>query len=863
MKVWSATALLGLAAISNASNILPRNYDANDYYVLHLDAETSPVEVARSLGLSHEGPLGQLKDHHIFAARKAEHDIVKRELTESRRRTRSIGLTERHPLDGVLFSEKQRLRKPWEKRVLPVRPGPYPLTKNDEVGVDSAIQQQAEVAQVLGIKDPNFNEQWHLFNTVQVGHDVNVTGVWLEGITGKNATVAIVDDGLDMYSDDLKDNYYAAGSYDFNDKTEEPKPRLSDDRHGTRCAGEVAAGKNKVCGVGVAYDAKISGQRILSKLISDADEAVAMNYDFDHNQIYSCSWGPPDDGKSMDAPGILIKRAMLNGVQNGRKGLGSIYVFASGNGAMQDDNCNFDGYTNSIYSITVGAIDRKGQHPYYSEKCSAGMVVTYSSGSGDSIHTTDVGQNACTSNHGGTSAAAPLAAGIFALALGVRPDLTWRDMQYIAMDTAVPVNDHDGEWQTTSIGKKFSHTYGYGKIDSWAIVQAAKTWKNVKPQSWFYSPWVHVNQPIPQGDKGIAVGFDVTQDMLNEANLERLEHVTVTMNLKHDRRGEVSVDLISPSKVVSHLSVPRKLDDSTDGYDDWTFMSVAHWGESGVGTWTIIVKDTTVNNNNGTFIDWHLKLWGEARDASKSKLLPMPTEEDDNDHANIATISVPVATTTVGPAPTNAKPDLGLTDVPNRPTKPTGSSAPSTGSDAQEAEPAESEGPPSTWLPSFLPTFGVSAATQVWIYGSLVLIVLFCSGLGVYLYLARRKRLRNNPRNDYEFALLDEEEGEGLAGGAAGEKRGLAAKKTRGGELYDAFAGGSDDEDDDADGGAGGYRDQPTSGSGSGSGSSPDRGISEKVARRDSDEGGQLDHHVIGDSDDSGDEAEGERLVRR
>jgi kexin len=188
-----------------------------------------------------------------------------------------------------------------------------------------------------------------------------------------------------MYSDDLKDNYFAEGSYDFNDNVLEPKPRLADDRHGTRCAGEVSAVKNNVCGVGVAWDSKIAGIRILSKMISDADEAVAMNYAFQHNQIYSCSWGPPDDGRSMDAPGILIKRAMLNAVQNGRAGKGSIYVFASGNGASNEDNCNFDGYTNSIYSITVGAIDRKGLHPYYSEKCSAQLVVTYSSGSGDAI----------------------------------------------------------------------------------------------------------------------------------------------------------------------------------------------------------------------------------------------------------------------------------------------------------------------------------------------------------------------------------------------------------------------------------------------------------------------------------------------
>ena len=574
MKVSPTATLLSLAVLATASRVLPRTWDTNDYYVLHLDAQTSPHEVARSLGLSHEGPLGELQDHHVFVAKKAEHDVVKRELVQIRRR-RSLG--ERHVLDGVLFSEKQQLRKPWEKRIIPERRDASPWAGTKDPPVQSAVQAQAEVARALKISDPIFTAQWHLFNTVQVGNDVNVTGVWLQGITGRNATVAIVDDGLDMYSDDLKANYYAAGSYDFNDKTDEPRPRLSDDKHGTRCAGEVSAVRNNVCGVGVAYDSKIAGIRILSKMISDADEAVAMNYDFHHNQIYSCSWGPPDDGRSMDAPGVLIRAAMLNAVQHGRKGLGSIYVFASGNGAQNDDNCNFDGYTNSIYSITVGAIDRKGLHPYYSEKCSAGLVVTYSSGSDDAIHTTDVGQNSCYSGHGGTSAAAPLAAGIFALALEVRPDLSWRDMQYLAMDTAVPVNLDSGDWQDTTIGKKFSHTFGYGKLDSYAIVEAAKTWKNVKPQAWFYSPWIHVNQPIPQGDKGVVVGFEVTEDMLKEANLERLEHITVTMNVEHGRRGDLSVDLISPSKVVSHLSVTRKFDDSTDGYDDWTFMSVAHW----------------------------------------------------------------------------------------------------------------------------------------------------------------------------------------------------------------------------------------------------------------------------------------------
>ncbi|KAK3382448.1 peptidase S8/S53 domain-containing protein [Lasiosphaeria ovina] len=850
MRFPTVATLLGLASLTAATNILPRNWDSSDYYVLHLDSQTSPAEVARSLGLSHEGLLGELKDHHIFAARKAEHDIVKRELTSRRRRRRSLG--DRSVLDGVLFSQKQQLRRPWDKRVVPVQHGPSLRTVHERTEtVDAAAQKKiSQVATALDIRDPIFLEQWHLFNSVQVGHDVNVTDVWLQGITGKNATVAIVDDGLDMYSDDLKANYYAAGSYDFNEHTEEPKPRLSDDKHGTRCAGEVSAVKNDVCGVGVAYDSKIAGLRILSKVISDADEAVAMNYDYQHNQIYSCSWGPPDDGRSMDAPGILIRRAMVNAVQNGRGGLGSIYVFASGNGAMSEDNCNFDGYTNSIYSITVGAIDRKGQHPYYSEKCSAGLVVTYSSGAGDAIHTTDVGTNACYSGHGGTSAAAPLAAGIFALVLQVRPDITWRDMQYLAMVTAVPINLDTDEWQTTTIGKNYSHTFGYGKIDSYAIVEAAKTWKNVKPQAWYFSPWIHVKEAIPQGDKGITVSFEVTEDMLKNANFERVEHITVTMNIEHGRRGDISVDLISPNKIVSHLSTTRKFDDSPDGYDDWTFMSVVHWGESGSGTWTIVVKDTNVNQFSGTFVDWHLKLWGEAKDASKAINLPMPTEEDDDNHADIATTTLPASVTTVAPDPVAADPKITATpsDHPERPvnSKPTESPEVPT-LDEQITQPSNS-----TWLPSFLPTFGVSASTQAWIYGSAVLIVVFCCGLGIYLWMARRKRLRNDERNNYEFELLDEEEAEGLAGN--GEKGGLArakgSRRTRGGELYDAFAGGSDDDEDDDDdfGGTTEYRDQAEVSTREKRGVHGDRGMG--VAGGDDEE----EHHVVGEDDDDDEE---------
>ena len=580
MKVVKSLGFLALASLAWGADIRRRTHDSHDYYALHLEPGSSPSEVASALGLDYEGTLGELPDHHTFSSprdRQHEADDILHEL-RIRRRKRDVH-TRRGALDGVLWSQKQKLKPPMQKRAIPPRSRADPPAgaANTQPSVDNpAMILRQEIQKTLGIQDPIFGEQWHLFNTVEKGHDVNVSGLWTQGITGHNATVVMVDDGIDMYSNDLKDNYFAKGSYDFNDQTDEPRPRLSDDRHGTRCAGEIAAVKNDVCGVGVAYDSKVAGIRILSKSISDEDEATAMNYEFQENQIYSCSWGPPDDGRSMDAPGILIKRAMVNAVQKGRGGKGNIYVFAAGNGAAADDNCNFDGYTNSIYSVTVGAIDRKGLHPYYSEKCSAQLVVTYSSGSGDAIHTTDVGTDKCYAGHGGTSAAAPLGAGIFALALSVRPDLSWRDLQYLCVQTAVPVNT-DQDWDDTYIGKKYSHTFGYGKLDAYAMVEAAKTVDLVKPQAWFNSPWMHVKHDIPQGLQGLSSSFEVTKDHLDNANFERLEHVTVTMNVEHTRRGDLSVELRSPNNIVSHISTARRNDDHPFGYVDWTFMSVLHW----------------------------------------------------------------------------------------------------------------------------------------------------------------------------------------------------------------------------------------------------------------------------------------------
>ncbi|KAK3054268.1 pheromone processing endoprotease [Extremus antarcticus] len=844
MRVRWVSGLLALPVLLETC-YAKRDYDAHDYYAVHLQPGVSPDSVSSQLGLQYEGPLGELEDHYIFRAleRQHEYDHITTAISDlkRRRRKRDVGSQLPHILDSVLLSQKQELHKrfPLVKRgplAIPTPASPAPVPRQSYASIDEAVQSGIDLAKNLNIADPIFQEQWHLNNYLQLGHDINVTGLWAQNITGHGSTVCIVDDGLDMDSDDLKPNYFAAGSWDFNDVGPDPRPRLSDDRHGTRCAGEVSAARNDVCGVGVAYDSRIAGVRILSKLISNADEAVALNYAYQETDIYSCSWGPPDNGQSMEAPDILIARAMVNGVQKGRGGKGSIFVFAIGNGAAVDDNCNFDGYTNSIYSVSVGGIDRKGLHPYYSEKCSAQLVVTYSSGSGDAIHTTDVGQDKCYSNHGGTSAAGPLVAGIYALALQVNPKLTWRDIQYLTILSAVKIEQPSDWAMNKAVGKEFSHQFGYGKADAWALVDMAKHWTNVKPQAWYFGPWLHVKHAIPQGEKGLASHFEVTKDMLRDANLERLEHVTVTMNVNHTRRGDLSVELKSPSGMISHIATHRRSDEAPEGYDDWTFMSVAHWGESGVGKWTVVVKDTNVNEHKGIFTDWRIKLYGEARDAKKATVLPLPKKHDDDDHDVVETETASAHTTTVAVPTETGNPPGNPDDHHHRPvnskistTKP--SNAQPTSALETPTEDAVTSPTPtgeadkdSNFLPRPFPTFGASKRTQIWIYGALALILAFLAGLGGWWYWMRRKK-RWMERDDYGFEMVDrddDDEGAPLANGFAADKaRGGKGRKKRAGELYDAFAEGSEDEegvfglgsedeseDEHSGGAAGRYRDE-------------------------------------------------------
>lgn len=76
----------------------------------------------------------------------------------------------------------------------------HPLFQRDD---EELIYAQTD----LGIADPMLEQQWHLINREMKDVELNVTGLWARGITGTGVKVALIDDGLDMNSDDLRDNF--------------------------------------------------------------------------------------------------------------------------------------------------------------------------------------------------------------------------------------------------------------------------------------------------------------------------------------------------------------------------------------------------------------------------------------------------------------------------------------------------------------------------------------------------------------------------------------------------------------------------------------------------------------------------------
>ncbi|XP_029474394.1 neuroendocrine convertase 1 [Rhinatrema bivittatum] len=547
--------------------------------------------IAQELGYDLVGQIGSLKDHFLF--RHNDHP--------RRSRRSAIHITKRLSDDDRVSWVEQQYEKRRSKR--------------------SALRETAENL----FNDPMWNQQWYLQDTRTTPSlnklDLHVIPVWKKGITGKGVVTTVLDDGLEWNHTDIASNYDPEASYDFNNNDPDPFPRYdstNENKHGTRCAGEIAMqANNKKCGVGVAYNAKVGGIRMLDGIVTDAIEASSIGFRPDHVDIYSASWGPNDDGKTVEGPGRLAQKAFEYGIKQGRKGKGSIFVWASGNGGRQGDNCDCDGYTDSIYTLSISSASQQGLSPWYAEKCSSTLATAYSSGeyTDQRISSTDL-HNECTGTHTGTSASAPLAAGIFALALEANPNLTWRDLQHLVVWTSEydPLANNP-EWKKNGAGLMVNSRFGFGLLNAKALVDLAnpETWKGV-PEKKECIVKDTAYQPRQLRSGGQLIIEIPTKACEGQDNyIKSLEHVQVEATIEYSRRGDLHISLTSPSGTNTVLLAERERDASDKGFKNWDFMSVHTWGENPAGTWVLQITDKGGRlENEGQIVNWKLILHGTS-----------------------------------------------------------------------------------------------------------------------------------------------------------------------------------------------------------------------------------------------------------
>jgi subtilisin family serine protease len=297
--------------------------------------------------------------------------------------------------------------------------------------------------------DPFLSRQWHLLDRETEPAGANVLAAW-PTTRGLGVVIGIVDDGLQTTHPDLQPNLSAPLSFDFVENDADPNPRLvgscnpallsdvlGEGCHGTAVGGLAAARGDNGLGVsGVAPRATLAGLRLLGRLgaatlpspVGDAEEALAIGFRTDAIHVKNFSFGPADDGATLERPGALAEAALQAAATQGRGGRGSVLVWAAGNGGLAD-NCNFDGYASSRFVIAAGPLGDDAQPAPYAEPCSALFVVTPSSGGFRNITTTDItglpgydpGGGAFTDRFGGTSASAPIVSGVAALLVAANP----------------------------------------------------------------------------------------------------------------------------------------------------------------------------------------------------------------------------------------------------------------------------------------------------------------------------------------------------------------------------------------------------------------------------------------------------------
>ncbi len=490
-------------------------------------------------------------------------------------------------------------------------------------------------------KDPLYSRQWYLNNNggseLATGSHINVEKAWDLTRGVRSVVVAIADDAIDLNHPDFQGTGKIVAPKDFKDNDFLPLAESSDESHGTACAGVAVAEENGTGIAGVAPGCALMPIRTTGFL---DDETIEQLFDWviiNNASVVSCSWGPA----AVYFPLSLRQSAALTrAATQGRQGKGCIIVFAAGNANRPISGTIFEkgwqndllrgptnwlgGFTIHPDTITVSACTSLGKKSAYSNWGTGVSVCAPSNNAppgmwfektgytstapevisslpGLGIFTADllgeVGYETgdFTSTFGGTSSACPVVAGVCALILSANPELTAQEVKSLIQETADKIVDRDADPQLgmrlgTYDTNGFSQWFGYGKINAFKAVQAAKL-QVAKPSQ------VSVQLFHGRNDNSVEIPDDNSQGIKSSISVNSsstVREIEITVDIEHDFLGDIEVSIIAPTGQIVLLQ-SRNLGSRTVLQQAYSYASTPALkqfiNQSVLGSWQLQVID--------------------------------------------------------------------------------------------------------------------------------------------------------------------------------------------------------------------------------------------------------------------------------
>lgn len=312
-------------------------------------------------------------------------------------------------------------------------------------------------------------DAWHL-------HKLKATKAWDFTKGDTNITVAVVDQEVDIYHPDLKDNIWTNPNEIPNNGIDDDNNGYIDDihgwdmtdndnnttivgnpniNHGTPCAGLVAAATNNNIGISsIGFNIKV----LPIKVTSDNHDGLSLSHAYEgivyaarlNADVVSCSFG----ANTFSNTGQNAVNFAINN--------GSIIVAAAGN-----DNATFTGFPSSYTGVISVAASE-----YSDKKASFSNYGTRINVIAPGVEVLTLNKNNTYRSFSGTSAACPITAGLLGLMKSYMPTISNNDLKQCLITSADNIDNLNPNY----IGK-----LGNGRINAEKALQCVDSVKNSPP----------------------------------------------------------------------------------------------------------------------------------------------------------------------------------------------------------------------------------------------------------------------------------------------------------------------------------------------------------------------------------------------